>query len=78
MDIISTVQEEGHHLRLIENQYWKKLVLAGPVLDGVFTIYDGDSSLMATQNVPPIEIYNILESVSTILEVDMQETPRSC
>ncbi|XP_063619022.1 uncharacterized protein LOC134791816 [Cydia splendana] len=49
----------------------KVKALTGPVMNGVHTIYDGDSSLTASQNIPPIELHHI-GSDSTLL--DMQES----
>ncbi|XP_063361800.1 uncharacterized protein LOC134650797 [Cydia amplana] len=36
----------------------KVKALTGPVMNGVHTIYDGDSSLIASQNIPPLELRN--------------------
>ncbi|XP_063533545.1 uncharacterized protein LOC134743851 [Cydia strobilella] len=49
----------------------KVKALTGPVMDGIHTIYNGDNSLIASQNIPPIELHSI-GSDSTML--DMQET----
>lgn len=47
-------------------------MLVGPAIDGMYTIYDGDSGIMASQNSQPIESTNFDTGCSMVSQNGMK------